>query len=389
MQPIVKKIEKITGLEPAISDIFNKFGLKLKGNIFIKPNLSARPPIERGENTSVEFAEALVKALLNFSGIKKIIIGHSPLLGTADRVFTFEELITSSGFINLKKISNKVELLNLDDVKRCDREANGFKFKIPEMFFNGEIDFFINIGALKTHMETTVSLALKNQMGLLTAPERQNCHKSGELEEKVASIAKMIKPDFNFIDGIWGMEGNGPHHGQGVNANLIIAGDDIVEVDSLACELVGIKYDAVNHIKIAHDTGVGEYISPEIVKKYSGLKIKFASAQKYEKFGKNIYVWPTDGCSKCITALNESGKRIKKRPFKNWKFILKAYAGNKKINIVIGNAKNLELNKNEKIIAVGNCPVKSGFCKDYGLESLDRCPPTIEETFDYLSKKIK
>lgn len=386
MSVILKKIENKKDLSIFFSRVFKDFNISPDGSIFIKPNLSARPPIKNGENTSVEFARALIEGLLHFDNVKKIIIGHSPLLGTADKIFTFETLINGSGFRELTKLSDKIELLNLDEVERQLMSIGQYKFHLPKMLFDGNIDLSINIGALKTHMETTVSLSLKNQMGLLPAEERKFCHQSGELEERVASIGALFKPDLNFIDGLWGMEGNGPHHGEAVEANLVLAGKDMVELDALTASIINLDYKSIRHIVFAKDLGVGNFPSNELKSDFSRFKINFSPAKLYEKFGKNIYVWPTDGCSKCITALNESGKFFKKNPIKARKFLWKAYFGNQRINIVIGNAKNLNLPQNEKIICVGHCPKK--FSERCGCGTLDKCPPTVSEVYDYLNKNI-
>ena len=104
------------------------------------------------------------------------------------------------------------------------------KFSIPKILKT--VDAYINLVKIKTHMETTVTFSLKNQMGLVSIGDRINMHRTG-LERLIAHLGKSIKPTFSIVDGIIAMEGNGPHHGQSRILDLIIAGNDMVELDSV------------------------------------------------------------------------------------------------------------------------------------------------------------
>lgn len=383
MSVIIKKYHE-KKLEELIQEIFDQFNFKPFGRIFIKPNLSARPPIQKGENTSLEFIKALVKVLQK--NAEEIIIGHSSLLGTADKVFPYRTVMESSGFSELEGFS-KVKLINLDEVERIKFESKDFTFKIPKLLVDKSVNFYINVGALKTHMETVVSLAIKNQMGLLTGGERRGLHHGGELQKGIAYIGKFIKPDFSFIDGIWGMEGNGPHHGLSKKADLIMGSNDMVELDSMAATIMGLDSHSIEHISFSEYLSVGKLVSPEIVEKYQGEFIKFKPAAKFIKIGRNIFVWPTDACSMCITSLSQGGKLYTKNIFRGLKFAKLAFVGGKKINIVIGKARGLNFPKSERVVAIGVCP--RDFAKRHGVDNLDKCPPAAKETFFYLKKKLK
>ncbi len=353
------------------------------GKIFIKPNFSGRPPVISGENTDPELLKILIETLLEL-GADKVFVGHGALLGTQDKIFSFSDIIKKGGFDFLYKMKN-VELVNLDKEEKELVEIEDFTFLIPKRI--KEFDGHINFAKLKTHMETTVTFSLKNQMGLVSMADRIKMHKN-DLEEMIAHLAKTIKPDLNIVDGIISMEGNGPHHGNSKKTNLLIAGNDMVELDSVISYLINLDFRGINHIFIANKIKVGNYPSKELLESVKGFKIKnFSLARRFEKFGKNIYAWPTTGCSRCITAINESGKLIKKHPLKHLKIIRKIFLGNKKINVVIGKADGLDLPKNEKIICIGNCT--KCFAKKKGMKNLDKCPPSVKETLAYIKKEIE
>jgi hypothetical protein len=234
-------------------------------------------------------------------------------------------------------------------------------------------------------MEATVSLSLKNQMGLVAPGDRINMHHT-KLEESIASLAVIAKPTLNIIDGIVAMEGNGPHHGKGKKLNIVAAGIDMVELDSMVSYIVGLDFKKINHISVAESLGVGKFPTEDDLSKIGEYKVSnFIPAAKFEKFGKNFYAWPTFACSRCITAINESGKEMKKHPLKNLKMLNKVFIGNKKVNVVIGRADDLVLPKGEKTICIGSCA--KCFADKNGLKCLDKCPPSVKETLEWLKNE--
>ena len=369
-------------LNDAFDKIFQRFNFSPKGEVFIKPNFSGRPPVRPGENTDPDILRKLIENIIS-KGARKVIVGHGALLGTSDKKFPFEEIIKDGGFSFLYKMP-KVELLDFDKEEKELIESEGFSFLIPKKI--KKFDSYINFAKLKTHMETTVTFSLKNQMGLVSVADRIQMHRNA-LEESISYIAKLIRPTISIIDGTVSMECNGPHHGKGKNTNLIIAGNDMVELDSAASFLINVDFRKVSHISNAERLGVGRYPSGEYLDYIKKYKIDdFVLAKKYEKFGKNIYAWPTTACSRCITAINESGKIIKRHPLRNIGPIKKIFLGNKKINVVIGRADSLEISKNEKIIAIGCC--SKSFAERQNINNLNKCPPSVKETLKYIKKEL-
>lgn len=364
-------------------EIFRKFNYIPKGEVFIKPNFSGRPPMIPGENTDPDLLKILIEILLE-NGAGKVIVGHGALLGTQDKIFPFEKIIKNGGFSFLYNLKG-VELLNLDKEKKELVESEGLSFLLPKRLKN--FNSYINFAKLKTHMETMVTLSLKNQMGLVSIADRVQMHRTN-LEECIAHLGKLIKPTLNIIDGIISMEGNGPHHGRSKKSDLLFAGDDMVELDATVSHLIGVSFEKVYHIYLANKIGAGRYPSREQLEELGDFKLKdFRLALKYEKFGKNIYAWPTTACSRCITAINESGKIIKKHPLRHLEVVKKIFLGNKRINVVIGKADNLVLPKGEKIICIGNCTKR--FAEKNGLKTIDKCPPTVKEALEHIKKEIE
>lgn len=105
-----------------------------------------------------------------------------------------------------------------------------------------EADVVISLPKLKTHELTYYTGAVKNFFGAIPLKCRKKAHLLGKRElfgEAVADIYSVIKPQFAVMDGIIGMEGNGPSHGKPVNSGVILASQDCISLDIVAADLIG------------------------------------------------------------------------------------------------------------------------------------------------------
>ena len=118
-------------------------------------------------------------------------------------------------------------------------------------------DKMINIAAMKTHCDCLVTLGMKNLKGCIRNKDKSNSHRI-DVNRVVVELNRLVKPHLTIVDGTVGMEGMGPASGTPVNCNLLIAGKDIVAVDSVASFLMGIEPEEVMTIKLGYEAGLGE-----------------------------------------------------------------------------------------------------------------------------------
>lgn len=340
-------------------------------DIFIKPNLGGRYPVLKSENNDVEFMRVLCSALLNH-GCRNIEIGHSSLHGYEyDKKYSFDNLIKLSRYTKLRSLKN-VKLVNLDNVKRYKEKSDGIIFEIPELLRD---KYYLNVCKLKTHMETGVSLSLKNQMGMVSMENRKEMHRYG-IHKYIAYLGKVIVPNLNIIDGMVSMEGNGPHNGKNVRAGILVCGGNMVESDSLACKMAGIDCSQIEHLMLAVKEGIGDLVEDVRV---DGKNIrKLLPAHNYIKKGTSLYVWPSTACSGCLFSLKKAVADIALSK-DALKLIKKSFLI--RTDIFMGHCEKL-LSDNESIvknvIAIGNC-TKNAVTKCGVKKFVFGCPPTIEE----------
>lgn len=118
-------------------------------------------------------------------------------------------------------------------------------------------DRLINVPVMKTHLQTVVTLGLKNLKGAVPGKQKHIIHLR-ELDQGIVDLNTVIRGDLTIIDGIIGMEGTGgPTNGRAVKLDVIVAGDNVVEVDSVGIRIMGGDPAKVKHIRLASEQGLG------------------------------------------------------------------------------------------------------------------------------------
>jgi uncharacterized protein (DUF362 family)/Pyruvate/2-oxoacid:ferredoxin oxidoreductase delta subunit len=108
----------------------------------------------------------------------------------------------------------------------------------------------INLPVLKTHVVSTMTLGMKNPMGILPRPDRRSMHTFG-IDQSIVDMNLGIKPDLTIIDGSVGQDGEGPLYGDRADLQVLVAGHDSLAVDLVCCQLVGVKPRDIPHLKLA------------------------------------------------------------------------------------------------------------------------------------------
>src|SRR5437588_2642735 len=109
---------------------------------------------------------------------------------------------------------------------------------------------FINLPVLKTHVVSTMTLGMKNPMGILPRPDRRAMHTLG-IGQCIVDMNRGIKPDLTIVDGSVGQDGDGPLYGEKADLQVLVAGRDSLAVDLVCCKLVGIEPRDIPHLKLA------------------------------------------------------------------------------------------------------------------------------------------
>jgi uncharacterized protein (DUF362 family) len=121
-------------------------------------------------------------------------------------------------------------------------------------------DLLVSLPKMKTHHWAGATLGMKNLFGLVPGGvygwPKNVLHWAG-IDESIADLHNLFPRHFTLVDGIVGMEGNGPIQGKPKTAGVLVAGRDMPAVDATCCRIMGINPDKIRYLQIS---GVPEII---------------------------------------------------------------------------------------------------------------------------------
>jgi uncharacterized protein (DUF362 family) len=115
------------------------------------------------------------------------------------------------------------------------------------------IDAFVSLPVPKVHSMTGVSLAMKNQWGLIPDPMRLDHHHA--FDEVVLEVNRRLPAATAIVDGTWFLDENGPMEGRPLRKDLLIAAGSIGECDRYLCALMGVDPLRISHLRHAIAAG--------------------------------------------------------------------------------------------------------------------------------------
>lgn len=122
-----------------------------------------------------------------------------------------------------------------------------------------QADWIVSMPKLKTHHWVGVTLSMKNLFGVLPGSfygwPKNVIHTVG-LKEAILDINATLRPHFAIVDGIVGMEGDGPIMGAAKKAGVVIMGGNLPAVDATCARLMGINPHKIQYLA-ASDSRLG------------------------------------------------------------------------------------------------------------------------------------
>lgn len=242
----VVECQDYSGAKEAIKEALNLIGGLEKiifpgSRVLLKPNvLSIRPP-EDAVTTHPAIVSAMCELVSEAGGIP--VVGDGAGIVKPGSTTTSQALKVSG--IEGIAFDHGVELINFEtsgfieiDVPNASQFSHLYISKAVL-----EADVVISLPKLKTHELTLYTGAVKNFFGAVPQKTRKQAHfleDRRRFGEAIVDIYSVVKPQLAVMDGVVGMEGNGPSNGTPIFAGVIMASYDCVSLDIVASELIGI-----------------------------------------------------------------------------------------------------------------------------------------------------
>lgn len=198
--------------------------------------------IESAATTHPALIMALVELLAD-TGCK-VAVGDSPGMGSAAGVVN--KLGLAGEFRRYGVQIAELQTPALFNPARSAVFERRFKHLQLAAELNG-YDRIINLPKFKSHGQMGVTLATKNLFGCVPGHNKAGWHftigkDSRDFARLLVEIALTVQATLHILDGITGMDGNGPSNGRPRPLNVLIAGANPLAVDRVAVELIAKRW---------------------------------------------------------------------------------------------------------------------------------------------------
>jgi uncharacterized protein (DUF362 family) len=253
-------ISKLATYESDIASVvsagFKELGVKdleIRGKrILLKPNL-VEPHLGAGHiNTHPLVIRGAAEAFLR-AGASKVLVaegsGHS-----RDSLLTLEE----SGLGEVLR-EDRIPFVDLNYVAGYTVENAGRRTRLRAFAFPAtlrDVDWVVSVAKMKTHHWAGVTLSMKNLFGVMPGIyygwPKNPFHWEG-IDKSILDINETLKPHFAIVDGIVGMEGDGPIMGAPKQAGVLVMGRNLTAVDATCSRIMGIDPYKVSYLAAASE----------------------------------------------------------------------------------------------------------------------------------------
>jgi uncharacterized protein (DUF362 family) len=225
--------------------------VKPNQTVVIKPNIGWDSAPERAANTNPELVARIVEHCKRAGAKSVFVFDNTCAEGVrCYKMSGIEDAVKKAGGTMVSgRSEGYYQAVTLPNAKRLKSA------RVHELLF--ESDVFINVPILKSHGGSTLSVAMKNMMGVVW--DREFWH-SNDLHQCIADFAAFRKPDLNIVDAYRVMKRNGP---RGVSVADVatmkyqMIAKDIVAIDAASAKVFGIDPKQVKHIGLAELLGAG------------------------------------------------------------------------------------------------------------------------------------
>jgi len=312
----IKECRDYQQAERAVNEIFVGLGgadrfIKRGERVLIKPNLLA-PKNPRGATTT---HPAVVKAVCD------IVTREGGVVTIADSPggpFTKPLLAYTYKACGLSGIGYDLNY----DTKVREVRYNGEaakSFSIINPFF--ECDKIINIAKLKTHSMSFFSGGVKNLYGLVGGMAKTEYHLryKDNFFSMLVDLCEFAAPALTIIDGVVGMEGNGPMNGSPREIGVIIGSDSAYLADYAAVKIIGADPNQVGTLKNAMGRGLcpenmDEFLADSDIEKFIISDFKYPDTNnmfrvKIPKFAGKLFEkvmlpYPKFDAQRCVLCMH-------------------------------------------------------------------------------------
>ena len=226
--------------------------VKPGANVIVKPNIcNAYHGPEYASTTNPDVVAAIV-ALCLTAGAERVRVMDFPFGGSPQAGYETSGIAAAA-----KAAGGVMEAMNRLKFRKTALPQGKV---LRSSYVYGDIldaDTVINVPIAKNHGSATLTLGMKNLMGVIQ--DRNTLHAIG-LHQAIADLNSAVKPQLTIVDAIRILTANGPTGGSLDDVkrlDTVIASADVVAADAYAATLFDMKPADVKYIKLGAEMGLG------------------------------------------------------------------------------------------------------------------------------------
>ncbi len=179
------------------------------------------------------------------------------------------------------------------------------KFSLTDVL--GRVDKVISLAKMKTHSFMGMTGATKNLFGCIVGVQKAQFHLRTQQRRDFAGmlidLAQLVNPVLSIVDGVTGMEGNGPRNGRPIHSGIILAGANPFAVDVVMAEMMGFKPAELPVASLSLEWGLTPaFDAIELVGEARRIRHQFVPPRSMRSLEDRVPAWLAKGARSQLTA---------------------------------------------------------------------------------------
>lgn len=218
--------------------------------VLLKPNLLTGSKPGRECITRPEIVQCVAEMVREAGG--KPFFGDSPAFGTARGV------ASNNGYLPMMEALG-IEVVEFHGQRYATDNENFSHLRLSKEALAADV--VINLPKVKSHVQLTMTLGVKNLFGCVPGKMKAWWHMEAGKDvnrfgEMLVETARAIRPNLTIIDGIIGHEGNGPSGGDPRFLGLLGASADVFALDLALVEVLQVDPAIIPTVAASQRLGV-------------------------------------------------------------------------------------------------------------------------------------
>jgi len=224
---------------------------ELKGKrVLLKPNLVETALGAPHINTHPLVLRGAIEAFLRL-GAASVMVAEGPG-HRRDTLAVYEESGLAAVLTEDRIPFHDLNYISGYDLPNAGRQSSMRTLTFPALF--KEVDWIVSVAKMKTHHWAGATLSMKNLFGVMPGIyygwPKNVLHANG-IQNSILDINATLNPHFAIVDGIVGMEGDGPIMGDPKKVGVLVMGRNLAAVDATCCRIMGIDPYKVSYLERA------------------------------------------------------------------------------------------------------------------------------------------